>query len=284
MHDGDGDVQRPSEYSGVNRGHTLARAGLNLASVIPGIGPFLAATAGVWSEHEQEKAEAFFRYCIKMLQDEMAEKAQTIIEVMARLDMHDEKIADRVKGAEFHSLLRKALRDWAGSESEKKREYVRNVLSHAAHVPPIVSDDVVRLFIDWLKQFSDFHFAVVGVIFNRTGITRGGMWRQMGRSPVREDSADADLFRFLIRDLSTGGLIRQDRETDMEGNFLRKQPQRRAGKGQAPKTMQSAFDEEDGYVLTGLGHQFVHYAMTEIPPKIEYNPEPPEQTTSSPTG
>jgi hypothetical protein len=176
------------------------------------------------------------------------------------------------------------LRDWAGSESEEKRKYVRNIRSHAAHVPPIVSDDVVRLLIDWLKQFSDFHFAVVGVIFNRTGITRGGIWRQLGRSPLREDSADADLFRLLIRDLSTGGLIRQVRETDMDGNFLRKQPPRRTGGGHAPRTMQSAFDDDDSYVLTGLGQQFVHYAMTEIPPKIEFKPGPKEKTTRSPAG
>ena len=34
--------------------------------------------------------------------------------------------------------------------------------------------------------------------------------------------------------------------------------------------MKSAFDDEKGYELTALGRQFVHYAMNEITPKLEY--------------
>jgi len=33
-----------------------------------------------------------------------------------------------------------------------------------------------------------------------------------------------------------------------------------------------AFDDEDLYELSELGQQFVHYAMTDLPLKIEYNP------------
>jgi hypothetical protein len=61
----------------------------------------------------------------------LAEKAQTILEVMARLDMNDEKIAERVASPEYQSLLRKAFREWAGAESEEKRKLVRNILAHA---------------------------------------------------------------------------------------------------------------------------------------------------------
>jgi hypothetical protein len=39
-----------------------------------------------------------------------------------------------------------------------------------------------------------------------------------------------------------------------------------------PKQMESAFDEEDSYELSELGQQFVHYAMTDLPLKIEYKP------------
>ena len=35
--------------------------------------------------------------------------------------------------------------------------------------------------------------------------------------------------------------------------------------------MVSAFDEKEGYELTELGKQFVHYAMTDLPPKIEFS-------------
>ena len=33
--------------------------------------------------------------------------------------------------------------------------------------------------------------------------------------------------------------------------------------------MESAFDEKDAYELSELGQQFVHYAMTDLPLKIE---------------
>jgi hypothetical protein len=51
------------------------------------------------SEHEQEQINDFFRHWFKMLEDEMAEKGQTILEIMARLDMHDQKIAERLDKA-----------------------------------------------------------------------------------------------------------------------------------------------------------------------------------------
>ena len=86
-----------------------------------------------------------------------------------------------------------------------------------------------------------------------------------------ENSADADLFKLLFRDLSTGGVIRQHREVDYYGNFVPKAPERRS-RGLGPKPMTSAFDDEDSYELTELGKQFVHYAMTELPLKVEYTP------------
>jgi hypothetical protein len=130
------------------------------------------------------------------------------------------------------------------------------------------SDDVVRLFIDWINLYSDFHFQVIGEIRNR-GISRGAIWDNLGKPGVREDSAEADLLKMLVRDLSTGSVIRQRRETDYAGNFLRKQPAR-SRRGQAPRTAKSAFDETDPYELTDLGQQFVHYAMNETTAKIEF--------------
>jgi hypothetical protein len=51
-----------------------------------------------------------------------------------------------------------------------------------------------------------------------------------------------------------------------------KTPERRP-RGSGPKSPASAFDEQDGYDLTELGTQFVHYAMTDLPPKIEFKTE-----------
>ena len=250
------------------------RAGINaVAGAIPFAGGFFSAAANVWSEREQERAMEMLRAWMRMLEDELREKQQTMLDVMARLDMHDEEIAARVRSDEYQSLLKKAFRNWAGTESRKKQEYIRNILTNAA-ATQLVSDDVVFLFMEWLQDYSEFHFAVIGELYKHEGSTRGEIWTNLGRRNVREDSADADLFKLLIRDLSTGGIIRQHRETDYYGNFINRTPQRTGPRPKpvpgAPKVAKSAFDDAERYELTALGKQFVHYAMTELTLKLSY--------------
>ena len=249
-----------------------ARTALNAASgLIPFAGGLLSAVSGAWSEKEQEHVNQFFRYWVQGIQDELKEKEATLIEIMSRLDLQDEKIAERVQSREYQSLVRKTFRDWAATESEKKREFVRNILSNAAS-SDIASDDVIRLFMEWIDTYSEMHFQVIGAVYNSSGISRGGIWRSIGREKVREDSADADVYKLLIRDLSTGGIIRQHREVDYHGNFVQK-AKKKASRSGSSKTMKSAFDEEELYVLTDLGQQFIHYAMTDLPVRIEFRPD-----------
>jgi len=253
----------------------ISRGALQIAGgAIPFAGGVLSAIAGAWSESEQEKVNRFVKHWIQMLKDEFREKEQTIIEIMARLDLQDEAISKRVESKEFQSLVRKTFREWSGAESEEKRKYIRNILSNAA-ATQVTSDDVIRLFIDWINKYSEMHFQVIGAIYNSNGITRGQIWKKIGKGSVREDSADADLYKLLFRDLSTGGIIRQHRETDRFGNFIPKEIQSRS-KGSGPKPLVSAFDNEEGYELTALGQQFVHYAMTDLPIKIEFAVDPEE--------
>jgi hypothetical protein len=240
-----------------------------LSGAVPVVGGVLSAIAGAWSEAEQERFNKFFTHWVEMLKDEMREKEKTILEIMARLDLQDEQIAARVESKEYQSLIKKTFREWAGAESETKREYIRNILANAA-ASRVSSDDVVRLYIDWITNYSELHFQVIAAIYNSAGITRGAIWSKIGKGAVREDSADADLYRLLFRDLSTGQIIRQHRETDYHGNFMPKIPERRP-KGSGPKPIVSAFDNDEGYELTELGKQFVHYAMTDLPPKIEFS-------------
>jgi hypothetical protein len=252
------------------KGSGAARGALNVVGgLIPFAGGLLSAAASAWSEHEQNKINDFLHHWMQMLAAEMREKEQTIIEILSRLDMRDEETAKRVESPEYQALMRKAFRDWSGAESEAKRAMVRNLLVNAAG-SRVASDDVVKLFLDWLDLYSEFHFEVIGAIYNNAGITRGGVWRKLGRATVREDSSEADLFRLLFRDLSTGGIVRQHRETDYAGNFIAKRAPQPARKGET-KTMKSAFDNEEQYELTALGQQFVHYAMTDVPPKLSFD-------------
>jgi hypothetical protein len=253
------------------KGAGVTRGALNVVGgLVPFAGGLLAAAASAWSENEQHKINDFLHHWIQMLAAEMREKQQTILEILSRIDMSDEKTAERVESSAYQALMRKAFRDWSGAESESKRTMVRNLLVNAAG-SRVASDDVVKLFLDWLDTYSEFHFEVIGTIYNNAGITRGGVWHKLGRPAAREDSSEADLFRLLFRDLSTGGIVRQHRETDYAGNFMAKRSARAAPKGEA-KTMKSAFDDEEQYELTALGQQFVHYAMTDVPPKLNFDP------------
>jgi len=266
--DDGGDMKLPEsgKVAKISRGALQVVGG-----AVPVAGGVLSAIAGAWSEGEQEKINRFFEHWVRMLQDEIKEKEETIIEIMARLDLQDEAIAKRVESKEYQSLVKKTFREWSGAESEEKRVYIRNILSNAA-ASQVSSDDVVRMYIDWINQYSEMHFQVIGAIYNSSGITRGAIWSKIGKGRVRENSADADLYKLLFRDLSTGGVIRQHRDVDYHGNFIPKKTERNP-KGSGPKPPVSAFDEEEGYELTELGGQFVHYAMSDLPLKIEFKSE-----------
>ncbi|MEF1175093.1 hypothetical protein [Vibrio sinaloensis] len=266
------DIEKEMPESG--KGKKVARGALQAAGgVVPFVGGVFSAIAGAWSENEQDKVNKFFQHWVQMLEDELKEKEETIVEIMARLDLQDQAISERVDSRSYQSLVKKTFREWSCAESEEKREYIRNILANAAS-STVSSDDVIRMFIDWINQYSEMHFQVIAAIYNSNGITRGQIWTKIGKGIVREDSADADLYKLLIRDLSTGGVIRQYREKDYFGNFVPKTPQRRP-KGSGPKPPVSAFDDVEGYELTALGQQFIHYAMTDLPLRIEFNSTEP---------
>ena len=111
-------------------------------------------------------------------------------------------------------------------------------------------------------------------IYQKPGSTRYDIWNAIHEENPREDSAEADLYKLLIRELSNGGVIRQARDTTADGQFLRRQPTRHRGK--PTTTMESALEDTKQYVLTELGKQFVHYTMTEVVPRLGPNDKPGE--------
>ena len=132
----------------------------------------------------------------------------TIAEIDARFQSFGEQIEERVQSEEYLDLVRKAFRIWDESDTEEKRRFVSNLISNAA-ATRLCTDDVIRLFLDWLRLYHEAHFAIIGAIFKEPGVTRFDIWQQLKGEMPREDSADADLYRLLIRDLSIGGVIRK---------------------------------------------------------------------------
>ena len=156
-----------------SKGGKVTKGALQVVGgAIPVAGGIFSAIAGAWSEKEQERVNKFFGYWIKMLEDEIREKEHTMIEILARLDLQDEKINKRVNSKQYQSLVKKTFREWSGAESEEKRQYIRNILSNAA-ATDLSSDDVIRLFIDWINEYSELHFQVIGAIYNSHGVGVG---------------------------------------------------------------------------------------------------------------
>lgn len=92
----------PDGGEGNSKRNKWMRGAINVAGgAIPFAGGFLSAAAGVWGESEAEKAMAAIRAWIKMLADEVHEKQRTIVDILSRLDMHEEKISERVKSSEY---------------------------------------------------------------------------------------------------------------------------------------------------------------------------------------
>src|SRR5262249_3435964 len=152
---------------------------------------------------------------------EIKEIGQTLFEVFARLDQTDEKVRARLESKEYLALLKKCFRDWSAAESEEKRKMIRNLLANAAAGEKLCSDAILRLFVEWIDRYSEGHFMVVRTIYKNPGFTRHEIWHEIHGKNVREDSPEADLFKLFIHDLSVGHVIRQHRETDYYGNFLK---------------------------------------------------------------
>ncbi len=236
-----------------------------IGGLLPLGGGVLSGAAGAWSESEQARFNRIFASWLKLQEDELKEIAMTMAEILSRLNLVDESVRQRVESPEYLSLIKKCFRDWSAAESEQKRVFIRNLLLNAAS-HRLCSDDVVRMFIQWIETYAELHFSVIKFIYKNPGSTRKTIWLDVHGALVREDSAEADLYKLLIRDLSTGEIIRQHRKKDYYGNWIKTTPKPR-GQG-ATGTLTSAFDDEKEYELTELGTQFVRYTMEGVMPSI----------------
>jgi len=211
-----------------------------LSGLVPGVGGVFGAGAGAWSESEQERINKIFASWLKLQEDEIKEIGITLMEVMMRIDKDDERIQERIQSPEYLKLIKKCFRDWSAAESEEKRILIRNLLCNAAGGEKICGDDIIRMFIEWIGRYTEKHFLIVKEIYKNEGITRLGIWQNLYGEPEREDSPEADLYKTLMHDLSVGHVIRQHRDKDYMGNFLKKAKQRSSG-----SRMKSAFDDEE---------------------------------------
>lgn len=218
------------------------------------------------SEEEDIEFNRLLSVWLKLQEDEVGEIGRTLIEVLQKLEVDTKKVRERIESPEYLKLVRKSFRNWSAAESEEKRVLVRNLLVNAVSRATSPSF-ILLMFIDWLDKYSDEHFKLIREVYKALpdGLTRKEMWRRLhlNKEVPPEDSAEADMFKMLVLDLSTGYVIRQPREKDFYGNFVRA---RSTPAIAAPVEARiSAFDDTKKYVLTELGRQFVYYTIEEVP-------------------
>jgi hypothetical protein len=237
-------------------------------SKIPWIGGVIAAGAAYAHGQSGVKREDLLREWLEEHYMKLRLLQATLQEMAARLEGFGKEVEQRISSEDYLQLVRKTFGQWDQADTDEKRRILVQLITNAAGTR-ICSDDILRLFLDWIDTYHEAHFAVIRSIYQRRSDppTRYEIWVAIyGPQLPRDDSAEADLYKMLIRDLSTGGVIRQPRETDYMGRY-RAKPQggpRQASSG----TMKSAFDNNEEYVLTELGRQFVHYTMTELVQRI----------------
>ena len=236
---------------------------------IPWVGGFLSAAASLKTDESEREYNHLQTQWIKEHQKKIVKLSESVQDISRRLSNLGDEIDERIQSEEYLNLVRQAFRAWDRANTDEKRKYFANVISNAAGTK-LCSDDVIRLFIEWLDLYDEVHFAVIRAIYKNPGITRNGIWEEIRGEFPRDDSAEADLFKLIISDLNIGRVIRQERETNASGQFLKnKNPY--AGKRSSGPTIESAFEDTKPYVLTELGKQFVHYTMNEVVTRLEKN-------------
>lgn len=231
---------------------------------VPWVGGILTAVQSFGEEEGQLRTNLLQRQWLEEHREKFQHLTRDIAEILGRLQSIRAEIEDRLESEEYLALVRKAFRIWDTADTEEKRAHVKRLVANAG-ASKLCPDDLIRLFLDWLSLYHDAHFVVVREIYKQAGVTRADIWLAIHGEFPREDSAEADLFKLLIRDLSMGSVIRQHRETNYHGQFVKKTPAKRSSAG----ILKSAFDDEEQYELTELGKKFVHYVFTDVVPKIE---------------
>jgi len=254
------------EKLGEGKRRKYERFVLAALSSIPWVGGVIGAAASLSAEKDQEQINDLQRAWLEEHKQKIADLGQTLTEIFGRLDGFGDEIKDRLESKEYLSLVRRVFRSWDVADTQDKRQMLKKLITNAGAIK-LCPDDLIRLFANWIDQYHEAHFLVIKEIFKARRAARGQIWDRIHDKRPREDSAEADLFKYLIRDLSTGGVIRQERSVDYAGRFIKKDTQAHSHDASS-RLMESAFENTKPYVLTELGKQFVHYVMEDVVPQL----------------
>lgn len=249
---------------------------------IPWVGGVYAALISLQAESDQEEVNNLQKMWLMEHKEKIINLGQTLKDITKRLDdfctnTEAEKIVlNRIQSPEYLTLVRETFRAWDEASTFDKRDKFKKLITNAAAIE-LCTDDMIRIFIKWIAEYHEYHISIISVVYKNPGISLGSIWDQVfgkeGEGRPRENSAEADLYRTLIRDLQLGGVIRQQRDVNYAGQFVKKSTK---GKSSASSSvLKSSFDDDDEMELSELGGQFVRYVLEELVPRIGDGTENP---------
>ncbi len=149
---------------------------------IPWVGGVIAASSALHAEIEQGRVNEIVGRWLDEHREKINLLGNAIQQIANRLEQFEGEMTDevdrRLNDDQYLTLVRRGFRAWDRSDTDETRDYTRRCLTNAA-ATRICSDDVVRLFLDWIDKYDEIHFAVIRALYQNRGATRTYIWDQI---------------------------------------------------------------------------------------------------------
>jgi hypothetical protein len=146
---------------------------------IPWIGGFIAASASLTAEREQQDVNDLQKVWVQEHKEKIAELRDALNDIFNRLDNFGDQIQQRIESQEYLALVRKTFRAWDEADTQEKKQMLKRLIMNAGAIQ-LCDDDLIRLFLHWVELYHETHFVVVREIYKSHRITR------MGRRPATD--------------------------------------------------------------------------------------------------
>ncbi len=231
---------------------------------IPWIGTLINAYSTLADEESDERYKKLMYLWVREHEEKLKEVFEMLAQIFTRFESFGNSVTARIESVEYLTLVRTTFRIWDKAETLEKKEMLKKLVTNAGALE-IAEDDLIRLFLEWIDKYHEFHFMVIREVYKTPNITRAQIWLGLRDDFPREDSADAHLYKLLINDLSLGEVIFQVKGVTPDGQYLKNRPQKR----NPSQVHQTVFDDTKPYALTSLGMKFVHYVMDDLAPQLK---------------
>src|SRR5260221_989646 len=136
---------------GGGRGRKYVRFVVAALGSIPWVGGFIAASASLTAEREQQNLNDLHRLWLEKHREKIKQLNATLADIFIRLDNFGDEIQQRIESPEYMALVRKVFRLWDEADTDDKKQMLKKLITNAGAIK-LVPDDLIRLFAHWIEQ------------------------------------------------------------------------------------------------------------------------------------